>query len=152
MGSCWHYYCYVCAVISNVKAPVEMVKKIDELFDHKSMKMLRQYRDDSLDEYNSSHNNVRKVEYKLLKRFYAKLDKFRRRSYTFKSWQKKAIPYFGKMIKHLINISQKYRMILLTRDLDYAEMKYLGVRLATSKCMEVYNKLRKECDFVPALE
>lgn len=128
------------------------MKKLEKLFRRKFMKMLRQYGDDAKAKYKSSKNKQRKVEYKLLKRMYAKLEKFQNISITFRSWQKKAIPYFEKKIRNLVTKTYTYKMDFLNKGVDKAGKKFHGTRLANIKLLKVYKRLRKECKFVADLE
>lgn len=112
----------------------------------KAMRMLFTYKNKAKRRYEGWKADDAELEYLLLRDIYIKLKKLRFRMRTLKGWLKKSLVSLENFIRDMINKSEKYRLILRTTHKKIAEVRYLGLRAATSKCVLVYDCFRKEAE------
>lgn len=107
------------------------------------MRKMLQYKKEARDNYFKWNDKEYDVEYCLIREVYIKLRSLGRKETKFEAWLKTCIEYLEDLLDALITQSKKYKFFRSTGR-KFEESSYWGMRLATSKCLLVFNCFKTE--------
>lgn len=115
-------------------------------FSSKGLRMLLNFKNKAKKRYVGWKSQDSKKEYVLLKKVYKRLHKLQCNQKKREEWYTKSLKYLQMFVQKLIKKTENQRLIFRTTRDRFAELKYFGLKSATSNCLLVHARMKNEND------